>query len=149
MPSLSQHQSNSFTKMIVLGDPGTGKTGGLTSLVKVGYKLGILDYDNGLDVVRQFIEHECPDKIDNVFFRTLRDKYKATPAGAIVDGPATAFSDGLKMLDHWKFGAEDHGNPAEWGPDHIFVLDSLTQCSKAAYVWREQMMPRGRSGMID
>ena len=28
MPTLDQHQSNDLTKMIVLGDPGSGKTGG-------------------------------------------------------------------------------------------------------------------------
>ena len=149
MPTLDQHQSNQFTKMIILGDPGTGKTGGLTSLVKADYWLGIEDYDNGLEPLKQYILHECPDKIDNVEFRSLRDKRKATPAGMMVDGPATAFPEGLRMLDRWKYGDVDLGPPSEWGPDRIFVLDSLTHCGRAAYDWAEQLMPRSKSGLID
>ena len=149
MPSLSQHQSNEYTKMIILGDPGTGKTGGLTSLVKADYWLGILDYDNGLDPLKQFIQHECPDRIDNVEYRTLRDKRKASPAGSLIDGPATAFVEGLKMLDRWRYGDVDLGPPAEWGPNRILVLDSLTHFARAAYDWREQLVPRGKSGQFD
>lgn len=139
MPLLSQHQSNSFTKMILLGDPGTAKTGGCTSLVKAGYKLGILDYDNGLDVLSQFVNHECPDKINNIVYRTLRDKKKSTPTGMIVDGPATAFQTGMNMLDRWKHGDQDLGSPAAWGKDWIFILDSLTHCARAAFDACEQM----------
>jgi len=153
MPTLSQHQSNEFTKIIILGDPGTGKTGGLASLVKAGYWLGIEDYDNGLDPLKQFIQHECPDKINNVVYRSLRDKRKSTPLGMVVDGPARAFPEGLKMLDRWKYKEDDKeidlGCPAEWGPDKIFVLDSLTHCGRSAYDWAEQLMPPTKSGMTD
>jgi len=135
--------------MIVLGNPGTAKTGGLASLVKAGYKLGILDYDNGLDPLKHFILQDCPDKIDNVFFRTLRDKKKVTPSGMIVDGPAVAFPNGLKMLDNWKHEDIDLGSPAEWGPDWILVLDSLTHCGRSAYDWAEQIMPVTKSGLQD
>src|SRR6516164_7211315 len=129
MPTLKQHHSNSFTKMIILGDPGSGKTGCLASLVKAGYWLGILDYDNGLEPLKQFILHECPEDIENVEYRTLRDKHKASPTGSVIDGPATAFVDGLKMLDRWKYGdgpGVDLGPPADWGTDRILVVDSLT-----------------------
>ena len=71
MPTLDQHQSNDLTKMIILGDPGSGKTGGLCSLVKAGYKLAIIDFDNGLDSLVQYIKHECPDKIKNVHYVTF------------------------------------------------------------------------------
>jgi len=140
--------------MIVLGDPGTGKTGGCTSLVKGGYSLGVLDYDNGLEPLKQFLQHEHPEGLKHVNYRTLRDKRKATPTGAIVDGPALAFTEGLKMLDRWQFKERDGtlvdlGPPSEWGPDHILVLDSLTLCARAAYDWREQLTPRGKSGQYD
>lgn len=141
MPSLANHQSNSYTKLLVEGDSGSGKTGALTSLVAAGYKLRILDFDNGLDTLKQFIEHQCPDKLDNVEFRTIIDKRKSSALGPVIDGSPKAFIDATKMLDRWKYkdesGAEiDYGIPSEWGPDTILVVDSLTRMSDAAFDWR-------------
>lgn len=135
MPSLANHQSNKYTKCLLVGDSKAGKTGSLTSLVKAGYKLRVLDYDNGLDVLKQFVNRECPDKLENVEFRTLRDKRKATGSGSIVDKPR-AFVDGIRMMDHWKYDDTDLGSPYNWGPDCILVLDSLSRFSDAAYDWR-------------
>src|SRR5262245_24276048 len=120
MPSLTQHQSNEFTKLLLIGDSKSGKTGALASLV-AKYKLRILDFDNGLDILAQLVRRDNPDKLENVEFRTLRDKIRATPLGSVVDGTATAFIDGLRMLDHWKYGDVDLGVPSTWGPDTIFV----------------------------
>lgn len=150
MPLLSQHQSNEYTKMLIMGDSGSGKTGGLTSLVKAGYKLRISDYDNGLEPLKQFILKECPERIDDVEYRTLRDKRKATPLGPLVDGQPTAFVEGRRMLDKWAYNLPDgtkvdYGVPSEWGPDVIFVLDSLTFFATAAYDWALPLVPRSRS----
>src|SRR5690348_9142467 len=102
MPTLSNHQSNEYTKMLLEGDSGSGKTGALTSLVKAGYKLRVLDFDNGLETLKQFVMKECPGNVDNVEFRTLRDEYTASPLGPKVTKPS-AFVAGIKMLDHWKY----------------------------------------------
>src|SRR5262252_9685406 len=51
MPGLEDHQSNDFVKMLLIGDAQAGKTGSLVSLVKAGYRLRILDFDNKLDVL--------------------------------------------------------------------------------------------------
>lgn len=149
MPSLAQHQSNDFTKVLVVGDSGAGKTGALASLVKQGYKLRILDFDNNLDVLKAFVERECPDKIENVEFRTLRDKRKTGPEGPQIDGKPIAFSQALKMLDHWRYDDIDLGRPAQWGSDCILVLDSLSRLCDAAYDFRLPLAVVGRSGEID
>jgi len=132
-----------------MGDSKNGKTGSLASLVSGGYKLRILDFDNGLDVLRQFVLRGCPDKIGNVEFRTLRDTRKATPVGSVIDGVPRAFPDALKMLDRWKYSDVDLGVPAEWGGDTILVIDSLTFMSDAAYDFREPLTPRGAGGKPD
>lgn len=137
MPSLAQHQSNSFTKMLLEGDSGSGKTGALTSLVAAGYQLRILDMDNGLETLKQFINKECPDKIEQVEFRTLRDSYKSSALGPVVAGTPKAFVDALKLLDKWKYDDIDLGVPAEWGTDCILVVDSLTFLSDAAFIWAQ------------
>lgn len=154
MPSLANHQSNDFTKLLLIGDAKSGKTGSLVSLVKAGYKLRILDMDNLLDVLKYMILKECPDKINNVEFRTLRDKRKATATGHVIDGQPKAFIEALKMLDKWKY-KDDDGNevdlgiPAKWGPDCILVLDSLSRFCDAAYDFREPLAVRGTNGQFD
>lgn len=148
MPNLSAHQSREFTKILLIGDSKLGKTGSLTSLVKAGYKLRILDYDNGLDTLRQFVLDTCPDKIDNVAFKMLRDERKLIGTKVTVKRP-TAFADGLKMLDRWRDGEVDLGVPAEWGPDCVVVIDSLTFMSDAAFDWQESVIPVGSSGKYD
>lgn len=143
MPSLKDHQSNEFTKMLLEGDSGSGKTGALASIVKAGFKPRILDMDNGLDPLKQFVEKECPENIANVEFRTLRDVYSSGATGPIISKPK-AFVDALKMLDRWKYDDIDLGNPAEWGPDHILVVDSLTFLSDAAFAWAKGLNPTAK-----
>ena len=154
MPSLADHQSNEFTKLLLIGDAKSGKTGSLVSLVKAGYRLRILDFDNLLDVLKYMILNECPDKIGNVEYVSLRDKRKTTPAGSMIDGKPKAFIDGMKLLDNWKYtddtGTEvDLGKPADWGSDCILVIDSLSRLCDAAFDFREPLVPVGKSGERD
>jgi len=153
MPTLEKHQSNEYTKLLCLGDSGSGKTGGIAPLVNAGYHLRILDMDNGLESLKQQVLRLCPEKIANVEYRTLRDKRKASPSGPIIDGSPKAFIEAIRMLDRWRYvdgGNEiDLGVPAEWGPDVILVIDSLTFLSDAAYDWREPLTPKGKEGKYD
>lgn len=149
MPSLSSHQSNEFTKLLITGDSKAGKTGALASLVAAGYKLRILDFDNGLDVLKQYVMRDSPSFIDNIEFRTLRDKRKASGDGTIIDGVPKAFVNAIKMLDRWKYDDTDLGTPSEWGPDTILVVDSLTFMSDAAFDFREPLAPKSRDGKYD
>lgn len=150
MPTLDAHQSNTYVKLLVIGDAKSGKTGSLVSLVKAGYKLRILDFDNLLDVLKYYVQKECPDKIGNVEYRSLRDKRKATPTGHTIDGKAEAFIKGIRMLDHWKYtegGQEvDLGKPWEWDSDCILVIDSLSRFCDAAYDWQASMAPANADG---
>lgn len=154
MPSLADHQSNEFVKLLLLGDAKAGKTGSLVSLVQAGYKLRILDLDNLLDILAKLVAEQCPQLAKNVEFRTLRDKRKMGLAGPVIDGQPKAFIDAIKMLDNWKYtddngNAIDLGQPKDWGPDCILILDSLSRFCDSAYDWREPLTPRGQSGNYD
>jgi hypothetical protein len=149
MTSLSNHQSNSFVKLLLIGDSKSGKTGSLVSLVKAGYKLRILDFDNLLDILKYKVLEICPENINNVEFRSLRDKTKAGPTGAVIDGKPRAWMDGIKMLDHWRYDDTDLGVPGEWGSQCILVVDSLSRLCDAAYDFHEAIIPRGRGGDYD
>lgn len=153
MPSLAQHQSNSFTKLLLLGDAKSGKTTSLASLVAAGYKLRILDMDNLLDPLKEAILARCPDKLGNVEFRTLRDKYRSGSLGMVIDGSPKAFIAATKMIDQWKYTEDDIetdlGNPKTWGPECILVIDSLSRLCDAAYDFRDPLTPVGKLGEKD
>jgi hypothetical protein len=112
-------------------------------LVKAGYKLRILDMDNGLDSLKSFVMRECPDKVGNVEFRTLRDDYTSSAAGPKVAKPK-AFVEALKMLDSWKYDTVDLGDPGAWGPDTILVVDSFTFLSDSAFEWAKGLNPTAK-----
>lgn len=153
MPSLSEHPSDEFVKLLLIGDSKVGKTSALVSLVKAGYKLYILDMDNLLDVLAMLVRRECPENLANVQYRSLRDKYVASPAGPMISGPAVAYTNALKMLDDWKFKDGDEevnfGKTGQLGPKSILVIDSLSRLCDAAYQWQQQITPKGRSGEQD
>ena len=149
MPSLADHQSNNLTKLLLIGDAKTGKTGSLVSLVEAGYKLRILDFDNLLDSLKYQVLRRCSDLLDTIEYRTLRDRYKPTPLGPKLDGKAQAFVSAMKLLDHWTYDTTDFGKPADWGPETILVIDSLSRLCDAAYDFHSSIATPGRSGEID
>lgn len=149
MPTLINHKSSELVKLLLLGNSKSGKTGSLTSLVSAGYKLGILDMDNLLDPLRGHVLRECPDKAGNVHFVTLRDDYSAGPDGPTIKGAPKAFPSAMKIMDRWKTDDEDLGDPADWGPDWIFVVDSLSRLCDAAYAFFEPISGRSNRGTQD
>jgi hypothetical protein len=134
MPTLDQHQSTAFVKMIYIGDSGTGKTGSLVSLLAEGYKFKIIDMDNGLDFFVQMAKAQgLQSKFAGVEFETIRDTYGVSAAqGAGVKGSAKAFTDALKKMTEWSSIEDDKT---------IFVLDSLSAFGKAAFEWARFMNP--------
>jgi len=109
-------------KMLMIGDTGAGKTGALASLVKAGYKLHILDFDNGVPVIASYL---TPDEAKNVEVEILTDKMKVLANGQVtVDGLPKAFTEGLKKLTEW---ANKYTSKQD-----IIVIDSFTMLSNAA-----------------
>lgn len=156
MPALSQHQSTKYIKALVMGDSGSGKSGAQESLIRAGYKLRVLDWDNGLDPLFHYAKSKCPDKLGNVYFETCTDKMKAINGIIIPDGIPKAWTKGMQLLTHWKmpefkdpvtgevFPAYDLGKPSDWGPDCILSLDTMSFMSLAAM--RHVLAVNGRSG---
>lgn len=135
MPTLDEHQSGDYTKLIYIGDSGTGKTGSLVSLLADGYKFKILDMDNGLDSLVYFARKQCPDKLRNVEFETIRDEYRASKAGPIIKGQPRAFVAALELLTKWS-EIED--------PNTVFVLDSGSAFGRAAFEWAKGLNPMAK-----
>ena len=126
------------TKMLLIGDSSSGKTGALASLVGAGYELFILDYD--CKVEKGFLPHAMQrDNLDfsKVHYEALRDEMKATPTGFIPAGTPKAHMQGTKLMETWTDGTK----PKDWGPKKILVIDSLTFLSDAAFNYVQAMNP--------
>jgi hypothetical protein len=139
MPSLADPNQDSFVKLILIGDSGTGKTGALASLVKAGYRLRVWDYDNKVagGILPIILKRECPDKLKEVEYVALRDEYRATTTGPAYDGVPKAWPEGMALIDKWTDGSK----PKDWGPNTIAVFDSITMMGDAAFNWISAMNP--------
>lgn len=147
MPSLATLETSSPVKMLLMGDPGTGKTGALASLAKAGYKLRILDFDNGLQILPKLLAGDSA-AIARVEYETCIDDY--IPMGdQMVPKSTKAATKAMKLLNEWKVTDASGqtttlGKPSEWGRDTILVIDSLTHLSKA--VFNNVLSMNGRLG---
>lgn len=132
-----------FLKLLLVGDSGTGKTGALLALIKAGYNIRMLDFDNGADTLVQLIKKYCPERLHQFDYITLRDKFKADAIHGIkIDGSAKAYKDGIKYLNKW----DDDSTPSEWGEDTVFVLDTLSSFGRASFLWAQAMQPLSAGG---
>lgn len=136
--NLSDLRTDKPIKMLLIGDSGNGKTGALASLAKAGYKLRILDFDNGLEILgyqlKGVTDKNGKPAIENVKYETLIDNLKSVGNKIVPVGQPLAFSNALNLLQAWNkpIASEDLGSPSEWGTDTILVIDSLTFMSHAA-----------------
>lgn len=141
MASLADLPTEDYIKFMYVGDSSSGKTGSLVSLVEAGYKIRMLDMDNGVSILKSYVMKQCPHLIGNVDVVQFRDKYGVKATGDIgVVGGAKAFSNAVKLLDKW----DDGSTPKDWGSDTFFVLDTLTTLGKAALAWAEGMAPTAK-----
>ena len=138
MPTLSSHQSNTTVKLLLIGDSSAGKTGALASLAMAGLKLRILDFDNGLDILKNYLTDPAspyykanPQAANEVRFVTLVDPTKNLN-GQLVHAKAEAWPKAMNLLAKWKDQDEDLGPLTSWGEDCVLVIDSLTMLTKAA-----------------
>lgn len=134
MPTLDNHASSLYTKVLYIGDSSSGKTGSLASLLADGYSMSILDLDNGLTALKQFGRAASAD-LSKIEYETFRDEYRMTAGGPMVKGSPKAFANAMNTLTAWS-EVED--------PMRITVIDSLTFLGKAAYAWARGMNPTAK-----
>ena len=151
MPNLADDTEGEINKLLLEGDSGTGKTTALTTLVEDGFKIRLWDFDDGRAGLIKQIKMRCPDKLKNVEYVLLRDKFETNEIGSFVPNPK-AFVEAAKFTDKWTDGSR----PSEWGPEYIAVYDGVTHWSDAAYYWAKfmlgatyQMEGTHSKGMVD
>lgn len=158
MPSLSEHTELELVKGLFLGNPGSGKTGGLDALVGAGYKLYIYDFDNLLGSLIQYVRKNHPEALSSIKYQTFTDKMKGVAVPAVmngnqmkvlpfIDGTPTAFTNGMQQLTKWNTPEDgDLGDPGKFGKDSVVIIDSLTNMSMAAFRWCQAMNPSAKEG---
>lgn len=166
MSSLRTHQSTTTTKVLVLGDSSSGKTGALASLAHAGYNVRVADVDNGLDVLKNLLLDPRggydPSAADRVEFETLTDKMR-NQGNRLVPVKATVWPRLIDLLNDWsprttakwpgraeaeKAGLQapttDLGPIGTWTGKDVLVIDSLSFVAAAALRFMQAM--NGRLG---
>ena len=145
MPQGTKHQSKKTTKLLNLGDSGSGKTGALACLLKAGYRVIVVDFDNGLDILINLLRDD-QESLERLYYETFTDKMKAVEGHVLPAGMPTAFSGAMNALTRWKFPIEpgsdetyDFGNISSWDANTVVVIDSLGFCGEAALRLVRQM----------
>lgn len=128
MPAFKDHEANKRTKILIVGEGGAGKTSLAASLANADYNLRILDYDNGLNILKSYVE---PDKIDNIIYRTCTGDGEIDAKG---DEIVRAFAQGANLLFRgWKTSKdEDLGNIRDWTEKEVLIIDTGTYMGIAA-----------------
>lgn len=125
-------------KALLMGEPGTGKTGAGCALANAGYKLRVinLDAENGENL---YYFYTRPEALGNIDVVTLRDDERCGVERVQTAGPPQAFRLAMQMLDHWKYtdprtGEQvDYGPAASWGADTVLIIDNLSRLGEAAF----------------
>lgn len=143
MPSLSEYSSQKSIKMLMVGDTGKGKTGALASLAELGFKIRILDYDNGVGILASLLKGKTA--LSNITYESCLDSFISSGGKILPKGMPTAFSRGLALLTKWSpRDGVDLGPVSSWDKNSILVIDSLSHLSNSALVFVLAM--NGRSG---
>jgi len=145
MANLNQLKETTPARIMIVGYPGTAKTGSLVSLINAGYKVRVLDFDGNIEPLLNFAD---PAMFKNVDVVHLADKLRSGAKFIEPDGVPEAFSTALRLMDHWKYTnpdgtVTDLGRSKEWGLDTIVVVDSLTSMGDAAF--RRAMVMQNKS----
>lgn len=97
-------------KLLLLGEPKSGKTGLIASLANAGYSVGIMDVDNNLGILETYL---APG----------HGKISAISIPAREPG---SWTKAKTLLTSWKDFQDDLGDPRKWNSNTVFVVDSAT-----------------------
>lgn len=144
MPSMLEHESNNIVKVICASDSGSGKSGALASLVDGGLNVRVLDFDNGLSVLKGFVKNR--ENLKNVHYVDKLQDDMQLVAGRIGIKKAPAFQRAMDALDK---GGKDYWGAdipplVQWTARDVLVVDSLTMAGRSSL---QMVMNANAAGM--
>lgn len=172
MPSLLDPMTES-AKILYIGDSGHGKTGSKASLVACGYKLRMIDTDNGFKILRSLLtdsEHypyasymkkkgidpaaegvisyipiEVPMGMQS---RSVKRGAGTINYNVLAPENSSAWNRVVSLLQKgWIDNGKDFGKITDWDPETILDFDTLSTLAELAHYWNQDM--NGRLGALE
>jgi hypothetical protein len=152
-------------KLMLAAPSGAGKSGALASLVCLGYKLRLIDTDNGFRPLRSLLTdyHYPYRKFCETHGIELETAVSAVPVTLemiqrpmkvgnktvtlLVPKNELAWDRATGLLNDWRDGDLRYGNIDSWGEDCVLVQDTFSTLAKMAY-YNVQAI-NGRLGAMD
>jgi hypothetical protein len=122
MPNLEQYEQSRLVKALILGVSGSGKTGGLTSLVEAGYNLYILDFDSGLGYLTGWLKKNRPELLNHVHFERITTDLSIIGGTLRMVGTPLFYTKAIKTIAQWE-------KEKVLNENSILVIDSVTMLS--------------------
>lgn len=156
MPDMLDHHASETIKAFCVGDQGKGKTGALIALAAMGYKIRILDFDNGADILknlltsydypyRKFMEdNNIPLKGAIHTFLLQEKMVKHITEDRYVPIKAEAWKRMVRILEGTDKESKEQGfGPVDsWGTDTILVYDTFSTCAECAFFQQQELNNR-------
>ena len=168
MPGLISTETEN-AKILYIGDSGHGKTGSKAALVAMGYKLRMVDTDNGFKILRALLtdaEHYPyaswmkktgidplePGRISYIPIdvpidtqsRSVQRKSGSVSYEVLAPASSKAWSTVVSILNTGWMDSEQGnlGLITDWEPDTVLDFDTLSTLSELAMYWNQDMNSR-------
>lgn len=115
-------------RILLCGEPATGKTGALAQLANAGYRIMIHDFDQNTRVIGSYLRDNAADVFVSTYATAKITGTNLFAGGGNASKQAlTEMRRFCSMLEHWKItGGEDLGPCTSWTSKDVIVIDSGT-----------------------
>lgn len=115
-------------RVLVYGDPASGKTGALAQLANAGYRLLIHDFDQNARVIGSYLKPGAADVFINTYAvaKMTGTNLFAGNKGEVAQAALKEMRTFCQMLQHWKTESEDLGPTSAMTAKDVIVVDSGT-----------------------
>jgi hypothetical protein len=118
-------------RILIVGEPASGKTGALAQLANAGYRLLIHDFDSNSRVIGSYLTPQAADVYINTYaVAKITSTNLFAGAGLATQQAVDEMRRFCKMLEHWKTDTEDLGPSSALTPKDVIVIDSGTFLGK-------------------
>jgi len=114
-------------RVLVCGEPASGKTGALAQLANAGYTLLIHDFDANARVIGSYLKPDAaPIYINTYSVSKITNTNLFAGAGDAGAKSLAELRRFTKALEHWNVDGDDLGPSSKLTPKHVVVIDSGT-----------------------
>ena len=119
-------------KAIVIGASGSRKTSALCSLLIEGYRVALLDFDNGEKIIRNILRDNAA-ALERFSAISLTERMKITN-GRIFPVTAKAWTRAGDSLQNWKGNdGTEWGSIEKWDSSYVLAIDTMSTMGSAAF----------------